>query len=399
MTGAPPGARRLLWVTTKPPWPPVDGGRLVAARTIEALAAAGHSVEVLSPDVGPEAAAPAGIELRRVAARPRPWLLAAPRAWFSGRALSITRHDLPGLRAAVAARIARAPRIEFVVAEQVQALAQCQPARAAGIPVVLRAQNVESDLWDALARRRPAWRPLLLREARRLRAAEGSAVAECAATVALSTLDARRLASLAPAARVEHVPAPFPAELPQADAPLPGEPAVVLFGGAGWVPNAAGAAWFASQVWPAVRAALPQARLHVFGALPRETRHADGIVRWPAPLDSREAFAPGSILAVPVHVASGVRLRILEAWARGVPVVATPEAAAGLDAETGRELWLARDADEYVDALRRLSQPATAAGVVAAGREVLRRWHAPARVAARLEALFDEVCAAERARL
>ena len=38
----PPFAMNLLFVATKAPWPPIDGGRLLLARTLEALAALGH---------------------------------------------------------------------------------------------------------------------------------------------------------------------------------------------------------------------------------------------------------------------------------------------------------------------------------------------------------------------
>jgi hypothetical protein len=275
--------------------------------------------------------------------------------------------------------------VDVVVAEQLQALAPCRPAREQRVPVVLRAQNVESALWDELARRRPAARPLLARETRRLRDAERAAVSTCAATLALCADDAATLAALAPenAARVTHIPAPFPAELPQADGALPGDPALTLLAGGGWLPNASGAAWFLERVWPAVRAALPAAELHVFGRPSRPAGAGARLHLHAAPHDSRAAFAPGAVLLVPVQVASGVRLRILEAWARGVPVLATPAGAAGLEARDGDQLLLARDPAGHVAALRELAGPGRAERLRDAGRALLRARHDPACVAAR----------------
>ncbi len=386
---------KLLWVTTKPPWPPVDGGRLVAARTIEALAAAGHALEVLAPRIAPAHDAPTGIALTLVPDAPRSLARSVPRAWLLGRAVTLTRHTLPGLAAALAQRLGRAPAVDVVVAEQLQALAQCAPARHAGLPLVLRAQNVESDLWDELARRRPWWRALLRREARLLRAAERAALRECDLTLALSQQDAARL-DASGQARVLHVPAPFPPSLPAGSDTLDGAPPVVLFGGAGWLPNASGAAWFLDHVWPTLLRELPAARLHLFGAPIGRGARLAGVSPRPAPADSRAVFAPGAVLAVPVHVASGVRLRILEAWARGVPVMATPEAAAGLESEDGVDLLLARDAAEFVIALRRLADPGARARLVAAGRERLRHAHDPARVAAQLGDVFTSLARARR---
>jgi len=146
-----------------------------------------------------------------------------------------------------------------------------------------------------------------------------------------------------------------------------------------------------------VRRALPAAVLHVFGGSQGATAAEEGVVRHASPADSRDAFAPGSVLVVPLTNGSGVRMKILEAWARGVPVVASPAAALGLEAEDGRDLLLAASADAFVDALQRLSrEPGFGASLVAAGRRQLEDRYAPAVVAARLAAVY-QACLTRRA--
>jgi glycosyltransferase involved in cell wall biosynthesis len=131
---------------------------------------------------------------------------------------------------------------------------------------------------------------------------------------------------------------------------------------------------------------LPQAVLHVLGM---PVRAGASVSARPAPADSGEAFPEGAVLVVPLRVASGVRMKILEAWARGVPVVATPEAAQGLEATDGRELLLARDSGEFAHALRRLhEEPGVAAALVSAGCDRLAARHEPAAVAARLVEVY-----------
>ena len=100
---------------------------------------------------------------------------------------------------------------------------------------------------------------------------------------------------------------------------------------------------------------------------------------------------------MPLAIASGIRMKILEAWARGVPVVGTPEAVAGLAARDGEELLVARDAAGFAAAIVRLHREAGLAGrLAAAGRRALAERHDPKAVARRLLAAAEELVAAGR---
>ena len=391
---------KVLVVATKAPWPPIDGGRLLLRNTVEGLAAAGCRATLVAPvdparfDLSAVREALAGFCEPHFVPAPSSGRTPSPaalvRALVGGTPLSIVRHALPAVRREVQRRL-ETERFDLVHAEQLQAFPQTEPAFAGGLPVVLRAQNVESDLWQEAARRPPAWRRALLAlEARRLARWEGGAVRRAATTLALTAEDAARLRSLGgPGADVAVLRAPFP-ELPAvAGEPLPGDPAVVVLGSAGWAPNEDSVAWFLAAVWPAVIAAIPGAVLHLFGALP--ARHLPAaVVRHPAPADSAEAFRPGALLAVPLRIASGVRMKVLEAWSRGVPVVGTRAALAGLEVEDGREALVAEDAGAFAGALTRLHRdPGLAVRLVAAGHRARRERHDPSRLTAELLAAYE----------
>ncbi len=387
---------RILWVGTKAPVPPLDGGRQVALTTLRALAAAGHAVTVVAP-VAPAAYAAtgracraAGIQAELVAVRPVSWPRAARAAVRQRLPLAIARHAHAALAASVD-RLLDAEPFDVVHVEQLQALTAGAGAARRAVPIVLRAQNVESELWDtgpALAR----W------EARRLARWEGTALRRVATTIALTTRDAERLAALAgPAARVRRIAAPFPATGLGPGPLVDGVPAVVLPASGGWPPNDDAVAWFVRAVWPRVRARLPEARLHLFGAHAR--RATDAIVAHARPAESAALFPANAVVVVPLRRAIGVRMRILEAWARGVPAVATPAAAAGLDPGAERALAIAADPDTLADALVALAADASArARLVAAGAAFLRTYHDPATVAAALAGAYAEVVRAARAR-
>lgn len=387
-----------LVIATKAPWPPLDGGRRLLWNTLEGLAAEGVRAALAAP-VDPQR-----FDLRQVAAELaavcEPHLVpvrpaGAPRALlgaFGGRPWTIARHAVAAVRREVE-RLLGARGFDVVHAEQLQALSQAEPARRRGLPVLLRAQNVESDLWRGAGRR------LLAAEARRLARWEGEAVARASRTLALSERDAGRLRELSGRrGQVEVLAAPFPARLPAGGPRLPGDPAVVVLEGSGWLPNREGAAWFRREVWPRVRAERPRAELHVFGGTPGSDCE-EGVRLHPAPVDGAAAFPPGSVLAVPLRIASGVRIKVLEAWARGVPVVGTPEALAGLAARDGMEALVAGDAAGFAAAFARLAaEPELASALVAGGRAVLAARHDPRGLARALIGVYAELAAAAQDR-
>jgi glycosyltransferase involved in cell wall biosynthesis len=176
---------------------------------------------------------------------------------------------------------------------------------------------------------------------------------------------------------------------------LSGAPAVTLVSSA-WLPNRDGVEWFLREVWPAVHASLPGAELHLFASGP--TVRAPGVTAHEPPADIADAFAPGSILVVPLRIGSGVRIRILEAWARRVPVVATAEAAAGLTDRDGELVRLASTPAGFAEAFRALAGASLAReALVRAARLKLEADHDPVETARALGRVYD-AAAARRAR-
>ncbi|MEO6326121.1 MAG: glycosyltransferase, partial [Thermoanaerobaculia bacterium] len=101
----------------------------------------------------------------------------------------------------------------------------------------------------------------------------------------------------------------------------------------------------------------------------------------------------------PLRYGSGLRMKVLEAWARGVPVVATPEAVAGLEARAGEDHIAASDGPAFAAALARLAnEPILREALVAGGRRLLARAHDPGRAADALTAVYESAMARMSAR-
>jgi hypothetical protein len=386
---------RILYVATKPAFPPTDGGRLLMWYTIGALAARGHSITFVAPDLGLDhspieerlGGCCAGVQLVRAHSRHIGSALLT--AVLLHRPLSIIRHSHPAVRTRVAELLAGGA-FDVVHAEQVHALANLPP-EAQALPVVLRAQNVESELWRMVARTRPRFSWLARNEARKMAAYEARAIARVGTTIALTRDDGAALAGGQGMAgrSVRVVSAPFPSRLPPAECPLEGSPAIVLLAG-GWLPNRDSTLWFLAFIWPAIRARNPASKLHVFGG--GKSTGEPGVCWHPSPEDSRQLFRRNALLVVPLRVASGIRMKILEAWARGVPVIATPEAARGLGGHDGKEFLLARNGSEFAAAVHRIAnEPHLGLELAAGGRSALASRHDPALVASSLESIYRDL--------
>jgi glycosyltransferase involved in cell wall biosynthesis len=385
----------VLWIATKAPWPAIDGGRLVMALTIDALIDAGVDVTLVAPSIADGAAtsAPASVHAQFVDVRPRPWLTAGVSSLRSGQPVTIERHT----HLAIAEKIedlVRRERFDLVHVEQPQALPGAMPLIRSGMPCVLRAQNVESAIWSRLPRGRLV-SPLLRAEGRRLRRFETAAVAMAQVTIALSATDAAKLAALDPAARIVVIPPPAPAITSlRADKPaMAGDPALVWIGSAGWPPNEEAGRWLIAEIWPALAARLPQARLHLFGVGRSEDATAANVIAHAAPRESGEAFDPRSILLLPLRTPTGVRMRLLEAWSRGMPVIASPAAVEGLDTTDGEDVLIAASAADFAECVARLAASEDLRNrLIAGGRTTLARHHDPATVArATIDAYHDAI--------
>jgi glycosyltransferase involved in cell wall biosynthesis len=115
-----------------------------------------------------------------------------------------------------------------------------------------------------------------------------------------------------------------------------------------WAPNVEAMQWFCKDVWPLIKRELPGARLRIAGEGTEVTSGwGDSVEGLGRIEDAASEIATWSTMVVPVRIGGGTRIKILEAFARRCPVVATTLGAFGHNLRDGEELFLADRADVF----------------------------------------------------
>jgi hypothetical protein len=346
---------KILLVAGRAPWPPRRGDQLRMGQLATALGS-GHEVTLLAPAAEGEPAPPAGVV--RELYRPSRWAAAAraPRLLLAGWPLQALPFAQPDLSRALR-RLA--PAHDLAVLQLVRLGPHLEDL--GGLPTVV-------DLIDCLslnvatrAAVSPAWlRPVLGWERRRVLAAERRLAGAARRSLLVCERDRQALAAADPALADRLAVAPVAVAAPEGVPGAPvasagmgpsSRPTVMLTGNLGYFANRdAVEAWLRGG-WPLLRRSEPTLRLVVAGDRPpaglarRLERAGAELVERPA--DLRGLLATATVAVAPVRCGSGVPLKVLDAWAAGVPVVASPFAAAGAGATAGRDVLVAETPEQW----------------------------------------------------
>lgn len=139
----------------------------------------------------------------------------------------------------------------------------------------------------------------------------------------------------------------FNANADFAEIEKPGTPLIVFTGQMDYRPNIEAVESFAREAMPAIRAVHPGAIFAIVGRSPTPQVEAlaqlSGVIVTGGVPDVRGWLAAADVVVAPLRIARGIQNKVLEAMAMARPVVASPEAAEGIDAENGTHLIIAPD--------------------------------------------------------
>lgn len=227
------------------------------------------------------------------------------------------------------------------------------------IPLACTHHDAQSSL---LARRATLERSVLRRgyithQARLMRKEEQRWCPRVSLNVPVSEVDATKLAEIAPHAQFLVMPNGVDTSYFE-PAPEVGRRGIVFVGGTTWYPNKDALEYFASEVLPRLRAkGVKEAVTWVGRATSEEIdryRREFGIEMTGYVEDVRPLVRSAACYVVPIRVGGGTRVKILDAWAMGVPIVSTSVGCEGLDARDGENILIRDDPDSFVEAVHSL---------------------------------------------
>jgi glycosyltransferase involved in cell wall biosynthesis len=396
---------KIVHLVPRIPYPADSGGTLRALQLLRSLDGA-FEVTVLAPDLPGGDARGLRAELRgrvitaRETAGVPGWALAEVGGVLRGRPLGYARYAGRRLRA-VFRHVVAEQEPDLVHFDHVHA-AQLLPDARALAPrarAVMDAHNVEAQVAERLAEvSRWPLSTILRRQAAAIARLETRTVRDLDAVLSCSELDA---ATLRKAGARDVVVVPNGVELRPPPPSREPRDTVSFVGSYDWRPNVDAAVVLAREIWPRMRQACPGLRLALIGRKPpalvaelaaddiEVTGRVDDVAPWLA-----RSFAT----AMPLRAGSGTRLKVLEAAAARVPIVATRLASEGLPFLDGTHLLHAEAVEEFVAALVRLRREPGLAGRLTEAAWHVAQEHDWRRIGDRLVELYRGWSSGERAR-
>lgn len=229
-----------------------------------------------------------------------------------------------------------------------------------GAPLLLDFMDVDSEKWRDFSRRTaPPMRWVYALEARRLRAYERR-IAQAFDRVFLVTEAEARLfrEKVCDPGNVFFIENGVDLKRfhPSYRSPLRKQgPTLVFTGAMDYWPNAEGVIWFAEEIFPKIRVALPEVRFYIVGKDPidevKNLSKIAGVEVTGFVPEVRDYIALADVCVAPLRLARGVQNKILEAMAMGKPVVATSPASEGIKASPGEHLLIADSPESFAQAV------------------------------------------------
>ena len=360
--------KKLLFITTKYPYPLVSGDRVRAFYLISMLAKR-YSIDLLVfedfPGLDPRSGSgmtikeghkDASLPVGRVIHIPQQgWKKKSERAWNLVRGLPAhtAYYTFGEVRRYVREQSARYDILFCHLART------GEYARGISIPKILDYSDAYSLLYAPHQRPKGFWGWFSFFEYPRMRAYEKNIAEEFDRCIVASGRDARWLSRQCgvPEEKLSIVPNGVSEELLTRERTEPDTPTLVFSGNMSYYPNVDAITYFVREIFPAIQKRVPSVRLIIVGAYPHKLvlRLQNDAIEVTGCVDDIGAYlCRATVIIAPLRTASGVQNKVLEAMALGLPVVTMPVVVEGIEGATDKYLAVAQSDEDIANAIVRL---------------------------------------------
>jgi len=166
-------------------------------------------------------------------------------------------------------------------------------------------------------------------------------------------------------------------DLPADVSPPPASGPILFVGNLTYGPNVDGLEWYLRSAHPLLLASGRHPMVRIVGRGGERFGDTAGVDVAGLVADLGPEYAASTVAIAPIRVGSGTRIKVLEAWAHGRPVVATSAALEGLTFQPGLHALVADSPTAFAEAVNAvLCDPSMAAAVGAAGRALVEQRYA-----------------------
>jgi polysaccharide biosynthesis protein PslH len=269
------------------------------------------------------------------------------------------------------------------------------------VPVTCTHHDVESELLARKARqiKSRVLSTYVRHQSRLVEQVERTASPRFDLNLMMSDLDAARLTALAPDTRTMVVPNGVDTEFfapAEAVERIPGR--VVFMGPTFMFANRDAVDFLLFDVWPTIRNARPEATLELVGRNSPEDRaryaRQSGVITAGYVPDVRPHLQQAACSVVPIRIGGGTRIKILESWAMGAPVVSTRIGCEGLKTSDGENILIRDTADEIAEAvLEVLAHGSLQERLAREGRRTVERFYSWNSIGSELRGAYRDLIA------
>jgi len=357
---------KILQFCNRVPFPPTDGGSIAIHSLNQSLLKQGADVKILAMNTSRHHVNTASmpqdyktktkIEAVDIDTRVKP--LAALFNLFSSESYNVIRFDRPQVHEKLRS-VLKENKFDVVQFESIFCAPYLRTVREnSNAKCILRAHNVEHIIWQRMADSsgnvlKKRYLKLL---ARRLKSYESKISMAFDAILPMTSTDAKIFMTDAPDVRQHITPIGLSPEVYPYNESQKEELCLFHLGAMDWLPNRAAIEWFLEKCWFDVKEKLPQLKLYLAGrGFPQEIKIEDNNIVYDDEIKNAVEYMQGkAIMIVPLLSGSGMRVKILQAFALGKAVVSTTIGAEGIECTNGVNILIADSPGDFVSAIGKL---------------------------------------------